>query len=246
MLGKGITDRCQNIYNSREHVCIGISPFNSYFSEVRIRSLIEWAAKTFSSFHVFVPDVPSAYTLEALGYAPEKAAHKARRQANCLHNKIYRCLAAVGLTGDKAKEKVLNWKALSENETYLKLWNESKTLYESDPVFRSNCLEASRWVMEKRVPDVDALSENALSLAVQYFLSEIPLFMDVAAIVNKESSVFSYHQTIPFLENLYRGNLPIRSSARQGFFVFDSILDGNQNFTFEQNLASENTSTTYS
>lgn len=78
MKTRPITERCQASFQTRAHVCFGISPFNSYFSDQRIQELALWGKMEFGEMHFFVPDVPSAYTLEALGYTPEKAAWKAR------------------------------------------------------------------------------------------------------------------------------------------------------------------------
>jgi len=62
-----LTENCAKNFKRREHGCFGISPFNSYFSEDRIRELARWGTREFKSIHFFVPDVPSVYTLEAQG-----------------------------------------------------------------------------------------------------------------------------------------------------------------------------------
>lgn len=81
-----LTTNCQQSFKKREHCCFGISPFNSYFSEERIRELAKWGLREFKSMHFFIPDVPAVYTLEAQGYPREKAEWKARRQAQYLKN----------------------------------------------------------------------------------------------------------------------------------------------------------------
>lgn len=95
-----VTPICETALNGRGHICFGISPFNSYFSESRIESLARWGSQHFRSMHFFVPDGPTVYTLEALGYDSEKAAWKARRQCQYLHNKITKALTKVGLRPD--------------------------------------------------------------------------------------------------------------------------------------------------
>lgn len=67
-----ISENSRKIFEKKNHACLGISPFNSCFSEERIGTLAEWAMKEFETFHLFVPDIPSAFTLEALGYSQEK------------------------------------------------------------------------------------------------------------------------------------------------------------------------------
>ena len=43
MLANPVTLRCSELFDSRTHAVIGISPFNSYFSEIRISELARWA-----------------------------------------------------------------------------------------------------------------------------------------------------------------------------------------------------------
>ncbi|MGH4016117.1 MAG: tRNA-dependent cyclodipeptide synthase [Pseudonocardiaceae bacterium] len=72
--------RCRPPLASRANACFGISPFNSYFTTGRLTDLARWGLREFTSVRFFVPDAPAAYTLEALGYSPDRAVHKARRQ----------------------------------------------------------------------------------------------------------------------------------------------------------------------
>ncbi|MEO5971519.1 MAG: tRNA-dependent cyclodipeptide synthase [Bdellovibrionia bacterium] len=219
-----ITENCQRILNSKLHVCFGISPFNSYFSDQKIEELALWGKGEFKATHFFVPDVPSAYTLEALGYPPEKAAWKARRQAQYLRNKIHKVLSNIGYSIINAEEMFLDWEKLSKNNHYLFLFQEVTKHFELNSDFRKACLEASKWVLEKRTPDTECLTPETLESAARYLLAEIPLFLDTAGIVGVKSSVFCYHQCIPFLENLFRNRFPLKVAPNQGFVVIEPII----------------------
>lgn len=217
-----ISENCRQNLQHRTHVCFGISPFNSYFSEERIRELAIWGKSQFESMHFFVPDVPSSYTLEALGYSPEKASWKARRQCQYLHNKIHRALKDAGISDTEACNMVLNWEVLATNERYTALYDEVRARFEADAAFQSECIEASRWVLERRVPEGQSLTHEMLKSAVRYLLAEIPLFLDAAGIVGKDTSVFCYHQRVQFLDDLFNRRLPIRPSLGQGFVVIEA------------------------
>lgn len=100
-----LSSRCTEVLEWAEHVCFGVSPFNILFSRDRIRRLAAWGLARSKRVGFFVPDAPSAFTLETLGYAPEKAAWKARRQGQYTRNKI---LAALGsLSVADAESRVL-------------------------------------------------------------------------------------------------------------------------------------------
>jgi cyclo(L-tyrosyl-L-tyrosyl) synthase len=216
-----VTERCHRSFTTRKHVCFGISPFNSYFSELRIQELAEWGKTEFQTMHFFVPDVPSAYTLEALGYDSEKAAWKARRQSQYLFNKIHKALKAVGFSIAQADPMILHWDRLQSSSRFMTLYNEVTELFELDLDFHDACLNASRWVLEKRVADPEDLSLSTLKSAVRYLLTEIPLFVDSAGILEQDSSVFCYHQCISFIEKLLKGDFRVPVSRGQGFVVID-------------------------
>lgn len=208
-----LTEQCAEPWVRGEHACLGISPFNSYFSLERITALVRWANKRFCGWHLFVPDQAAAYTLEAAGYAPERARRKAHRQARYLRNKIDAALAHAGIADGDAL--VLDGAALEHHSHYTALLAEAHEQFATDAVFRDACLGASRWVLQART-DEEPTSEQ-LHSAVRYFLAELPLFLDTPGLVGTDSSVFCYHQPPTFLHALYQRELPCRPHHGQGF-----------------------------
>ncbi len=222
MIAIPITDNCSRALTARSHAVLGISPFNSYFSEARITALAAWGIETFESVHLFVPDEPSAYTLEALGYPPAKAARKARRQANYLHNKIRRALTTLGASPGDIDEMVVNSERLDKNPQYCSKLEECVQLFEQDPDFRKGCIASSYWVLESQA-NAETFGDGSLRIAANYLLAEMPLFVDSVGILQQEASVFCYHQCIPFLQDLYRGRYQLRVSANQGFTILPTL-----------------------
>ncbi|MBK0868809.1 MULTISPECIES: tRNA-dependent cyclodipeptide synthase [unclassified Saccharopolyspora] len=209
-----LSKHCVQPWERREHACLGISPFNSYFSTARITALVEWAQARFARVHLFVPDQAAAYTLEALGYSPERAAHKAHRQARYLRNKIERALESAGAPA--GHDLVLDTQAVEGNERYRALREQARTWFETDPVIRRACLDASHWVLASRTRTT-APTEDQLHAAARYFLAELPFFLDTPGIVGTDSSVFCYHQPPEFLRTLYERKLPCPVHPGQGF-----------------------------
>lgn len=219
-----VTSSCVHRYAEKQHVCFGISPFNSFFSEERIQALAAWGMENFERVSFFMPDGPSAFTLEALGYDVQKAEWKARRQGRYLKNKIVRALTNIGVHDSDADCMVLNWERLCENEIYVSLHQRAVDDYNENAEFQAACLEASRWVLERRVADTALLTKETLVSAVRYLLAEIPLFVDCAAIVGLGGSVFCYHQCPDFIVRLFEGAYPMQVSSKQGFIVIE--MDG--------------------
>lgn len=214
---KPISNICASLYEARDHAMIGVSPFNSYFSEGRLADLFSWANQHFNSFHVFVPDEATRYTLEAAGYSRARARKKARRQANYLLNKIERALSKTSPRLDQSF--VLTNGVLRKNNRYNVLLARVEQRFATDEVFRQQCLECTRWVLENQVEAIDTIDEAALLHAVRYFLEELPLFMDSASIVQTRTSVFCYHQCPAILQGLYEDRSDGLMDEQQGFLV---------------------------
>lgn len=217
MIKKFYCHRSERIYKEANHTCLGISPFNSYFSESTIRSLAAWADNNFDSFTVFVPDKPTVYTLEAIGYSIEKSKKQSKKQCKYLKNKIKKALFSVGKKDEEIEEMILDGKKLNNNARFRSTYDKVLWHYNNDSTFQSSCLEASKWALKSKVKDESQLTIQAMQIAVKYFLYEIPIFIDAANIIGKKSSLFCYHQTPLFLEKMYERKFHLKPEVNQGF-----------------------------
>ncbi|MCX5582943.1 tRNA-dependent cyclodipeptide synthase [Streptomyces erythrochromogenes] len=208
---------CGAVAARAEHACIGISPFNGYFSAERIRELAEWGLERFARVDFFVPDAASAFTLEALGYTPERAAWKARRQGQYTRNKIRAALTGLGVADPE--DRVLGWAELDGNAAFARLHAQGCEQYGRDEGFRAACQEAAGWVLAGKLPNSEPPDERQIESAVRYFLAELPLFLDTPAIVGAGASVFCYHQPPDVLRRLYGRELSLHPAPGQGFAV---------------------------
>ncbi|TYK46823.1 tRNA-dependent cyclodipeptide synthase [Actinomadura decatromicini] len=212
-----LSGECANVLRHNDHVCIGVSPFNSYFSAERLASLARWASAGFADFHFFVPDEITAYTFEALGYPPSRARQKAHRQARYTHNKIRSALVALSVPDPD--DHVLSMVRLNANPRYQALLDQANILFLGNREFRDACLEATRWVLDGKLPDGRPATSEELRLGVRYFLAELPLFAGSGHIVGAANSVFAYHQRVRFLERFFNRELEWKPRDGQGFLV---------------------------
>ncbi len=218
MFTKPVTGQCERVLCAREHAILGISPFNSFFSRERLNWLVQWADTSFDGFHIYIPDGPVIHTLLACGYEPKKARKKARRQINYLANKIKKALQE-GTNGRlQYSECVLCTQNLTHNQVYQEILDKVLSRFEDDPYFRNGCIKTSRWVlaMQEDQPNKNRPA-NADLIAAQYFLAELPLFMEGAQIAGVKSSVFCYPTCPEFLRELFSRERDGFISAEQGF-----------------------------
>ncbi|MBY0517528.1 MAG: tRNA-dependent cyclodipeptide synthase [Bacteriovoracaceae bacterium] len=204
---------CVNAFEKKEHLCFGVSPFNSLFSQDYLEKLIDWSLENFRSFHFFLPDEPTIYTLEAMGYTTEEARRKMKKQINWLRNKMHKALESKKLT---PKNHILDHATLTANDFFRKELTHVSQLFDTNENFRNICLESSRWVLMNKI-DENMINEVSLLKAVKYFLFEIPMFAATNKIVGTETSLFCYHQSISFHEKLYSNNLCYKPEIGQGY-----------------------------
>ncbi|GGK20275.1 cyclo(L-leucyl-L-leucyl) synthase [Pilimelia terevasa] len=212
-----LSGECATVLRHNEHVCIGVSPFNSYFSPERLASLAKWAYGTFASFHFFVPDEITSYTFEALGYPASRARQKAHRQARYTHNKIHAALAALSVPNPG--DHVLGMAQLNANPRYVELYDRVNELFVESEAFRDACLDATRWVLDGKLADGCPATPEQLNLGVRYFLAELPLFAGSGYVVGARHSLFAYHQRVRFLERFFNRELEWAPRSGQGFLV---------------------------
>lgn len=213
-----ISPVCDSPVLPKNHALIGVSPFNSFFSESLLESLFSWGIKTFNDMHVFIPTKISTYTFQALGYPENRARTKTKKQDSYLTNKVVRALISHGFSESEARERIISLDVLRKNEEYLKVFKKCLDAFDHNKSFRNGCLSTSKWILSEK-ERVNSISETSLNLAVQYFLAELPLFLDTPTILNMSSSLFVYKEMPEFLKNIYETNFLVASN--QGFLTIN-------------------------
>lgn len=207
------TSRSQELYEMADTAVIGISPFNSYFSEGQIARLAKWAHSHFKRMMFFIPDRAAVYTQLALGYEEKKAKKRARRQCTYLHNKVYRAVAS-----DSMESELVDSAWLEQSEPYSSTFYEVEQKFNSDENFREGCLQTSRWVLEHHSARCQVTIEMMFT-AVRYFLAELPVILQSADIVGSDSSCFCYHSCPKFLNDLFREGGQEAMEKRSGYVI---------------------------
>lgn len=217
------TPNCQQIFSTKKHVLLGISPFNSYYNETTITLLMNWALETFEQINIFIPDNLPLYNFLALGYEREKAVKKAEKQARYLKNKILRAGKALGLHEDHIYSLIIDMDVLQSNTTFTEKKALCYELFENEYIFREECLSATQWILNGYQNSSEHIADR--QIAVRYLREEMPLFLDTPSILKKSSSLFCYHQTPDFIKTVYNeNNRASFLSLQQGFIevVFEN------------------------
>jgi len=210
-----VTPRCARLHGESAPVVLGISPFNSYFSEQVITEIVEWASTAGSDYYLYIPDGPTIFTLQAMGYEESKA----RRQNNYLENKIYRALGNLGQTDKEIARRMLNSRRLDTDSVYQGILAQVHDLWQKDESFKQGCINTAHWVLLNQRRQQKIRSKASLELAARYFLAELPLFLRSPEIINSPSAVFCYHQCPGFVRTLYEQGAYGLLHDSQGFII---------------------------
>ena len=215
-----VSERCKEILEKREHALVGISPFNSYYSEENITKLICWAKNNFKDFHVIFPDQLPYYNLIAAGYSEERTIQKLKHQIRNFRSKINRAFITNAIPEEERHKKTLLISHFSNNPIYCDLYNRCSERYLNDHQFKKTCNDSSAVVLRNYTANIET---SILDVAAKYVLGELPFYMDTPKLLNVNSSLLVYHLPISFFTNLYKTNTDNFVAFDQGHLILKFI-----------------------
>lgn len=224
---RGHSSQCSSLIELREHLLIGISPFNSRFSPDYVESLLTWGYKTFSSVDVLLPDEESAAALLlATGASPTKALRKTRKELNRHRRSLAKILERAG---EKSSEiRVIDFSDYFNHEKYTTLRKTVQDAFETCEKFRSACLNMSSQAICGRASGTGAINdkfepyENA-GIAIPYIFAEMPFYLCSPELLEANTSVLAYHREWPMGDALLAGEFPFGVDSRQGHGIVSVV-----------------------
>jgi len=207
--------RCRDVFDLGDHLLIGVSPGNSYFSVQRICELVRWGREFFDAVDVVYADLHVAAQFEAFGYAPEHAERRAVKEVKATQRRVRRGVAEAG------RNRVAAY-ALSDflpAPPYQRLHGEVRRALDADPVFREATEGMARSFLTGRLDGGSGPSADQLAAGVEYIAAELPFFLDTPALLGVPSSVACYHVELPLTPVLFGRGEGLRAAPAQGYAV---------------------------
>ena len=202
---------------------IVISPFNSYFSSEKIFEICQWINDYYEDFAIFFPNKISKYTLGALSTDEVKTKQKVQKQDNHVINRINNALEMFyDACPEKSEIKLYTISELKENSNYQNLHLMYMEMFFNDKEFRKECLGLTKGVLSnnaaKQKAELNEYQEVISSYTgVQYFLSELPVMLNMARILKIKSCDSVYHDLPKNLKSILC-NADFNTES-QGFLV---------------------------
>lgn len=219
---KGESQRCEEIIATGRHILIGISPFNSRFSEPYISAVMSWAADRFEQIDILLPcETEASRLLTATGNTPEKALKKTRREIRRHMRYLEPLQQAFGERGFDVR--VVQFSDYAADNSYCALYQQVLDAYRSSADFADTCRDMARQAIMGRLRGIgaatDRISDAEIDLALPYIFAEMPFYLDGAGLLGKDQSVLVYHRPWPIGTGLFSGAFPIRVAPRQGYGI---------------------------
>ncbi|GAA2135048.1 tRNA-dependent cyclodipeptide synthase [Kitasatospora kazusensis] len=209
------SDRCRRVWRRGDHLLIGVSPGNSYFSPQRIAELLCWGGEFFGSMDIVYADLHVDTQFAAFGYPPDRALRRATKEIKTTHRRIQRGVEEAGLPGVRVR-------ALSEfrsDAVYQGLHRSVLEALEDDPVFREAAEGMARAFLAARTADGQDVSAAQLAAGVAYIAAELPFFLDTPKLLGVPTSVSCYHVQLPLTPVLFGRSEGLRAAPEQGYAV---------------------------
>ncbi|MET3983494.1 tRNA-dependent cyclodipeptide synthase [Streptomyces sp. PvR034] len=211
------TRTCRHIWEDGDHVLIGVSPGNSYFTAERISSLTQWATTRFAQVDFVYADLHVDRMFAAFGYTREHAEKRAAKEIKAVRRRI---LKGVGESAPQDAE--IRVRALSEfqgNPVYELLHRRVLHFLETDDEFRKGCEEMALHFVGSKLPDGESITDEQLQVCFDYMAAELPFFLDTPSILGVPSSVAAYHVKMPLTDVLYARGGGLRATRNQASAV---------------------------
>lgn len=222
------TNNCLEILQSREHVLIGISPFNSRFSDQYVEQLVRWAKEKFLNFSILLPsEEATSCLLEATGKTQVIAGRKTRHQLARNLKSIQRALTCAGV--NHAEDRIVRFSDFHNHEGYNSILKQAEHLFSIHEEFKNACINMSTQAINGRLKAVSnenpVISEAQILTAVKYIFAEIPFFLNTPMLLGIPSSLLAYHRLWPIGEGIFSKRFPLSLNKNQGYLLLSTLQE---------------------
>ncbi|MGV9264562.1 tRNA-dependent cyclodipeptide synthase [Kitasatospora sp. NPDC003701] len=207
---------CREIWRRGEHLLIGVSPGNSYFSHRRIAELVGWGLEFFERIDIVQADLHVEAQYETFGYTPEHAQRRAAKEIKATARRIARGVEEAG-GPDGVRTHALS--AFTGHPAYRRLHRQVVDALDADREFRAAAEAMARGFLAARLDEGLAPNEPQLAAGLRYIAAELPFFLDTPALLGVPSSVSCYHLQLPLTPVLFGREEGLRAAPGQAYAV---------------------------
>lgn len=209
------SERCRAVFDRADHLLIGVSPGNSYFTSRRIAELVVWGREFFNAVDIVYADLHVDAQYAASGYPPEQAERRAAKEVKATRRRIRTAVAEAACS----RVGVHGLSEFQDRPAYRELHREVLHALAVDPVLRAAAEGMAGAFLRSRLAGADGPDAGQLAAGVEYIAAELPFFLDTPALLGVASSVSCYHVELPLTPVLFGRSEGLRAVPAQGYAV---------------------------
>jgi tRNA-dependent cyclodipeptide synthase len=217
---KPLTENCDRVFREADHLVVGVSPGNRYFSVSLLSSLFGWAVEHFRRVDVILPDTDLVHNYLALGYPEDQAVKKTCAEIRTVRSRVKRAWDDSGAPTTRRHTHLLS--ELTNNRVYQDLRGLVEARLRTDGRFREASLRTVLGFLRKHLSGAKP-TPGQVEHAERYLIAELPFLLGSARIFWMPSSLNFYHRKIPLAELLYMPGSPLRAPRQQGYAVIHPL-----------------------
>jgi tRNA-dependent cyclodipeptide synthase len=206
------------VQQEKKSIILGISINNSYFSRDLINSLLPHVLKNHDQVFAFIPEEPSIYTFQGLGYSRQDAERRAYQNGKRLSQWVSTHIQ------QPEQGKVLKWSQdIGKNNIFSWSKLDIHDLYAKNSDFASAVQEATQEVVKEKHKKTITL-KDAVQMASHFLLEELAFLWRAHEILNLDPTsdiAYIYHRRWPVFERFVNGEffLDKKPIPHLGFIV---------------------------
>ncbi|OON72088.1 hypothetical protein B1H18_31355 [Streptomyces tsukubensis] len=216
-----LTERCRSIEARGDHILIGVSTGNSYFSTDRLTQLLRWSQKRFRVVDVICADTCIDTMLIAEGCAESEARQRAKRRITNVRRRIRHAVRDSRPGHASTTTHLLS--DFERSDAYLAVRTRVLNTLEDHPPFTRACQAMVRCFLPAGAgDDSDDLSPR-MRAGLAYVVNELPFVIDTPGILGPPTSLSCYHVLPPAVRHLYLESGGLTPVEGQGFAVITPV-----------------------
>ncbi|MGK5640231.1 tRNA-dependent cyclodipeptide synthase [Streptomyces sp. URMC 126] len=190
---------CRKVLERGEHVMLGVSTGNSYFSQVTVAALLRWALDRFASVDLVYSDAHLDTMRVADGDSPAHAAAGARRSLKDMRRRLRRAVEQVTPAGAELRVRSISEYAALPG--YEPVRQRLEAAFARDRKLTAACeTHIDTWLASRE--RTDGRQEDRRQAALAYLKAELPLITSTPEIRGVSTSLFCYHIPMPIVNEL--------------------------------------------
>lgn len=176
-----------------KNILLGISPGNGFFSEENLLEILLYICSIAPKVYIVVPDAPHIHNFIGMGYAPNKAEKKTKKENKQTVSRLQKTIDVLKTAYNVSNFAIIDWQSEIENHpVYQKNYRLILDEYHNNSDFQHDINTLSYQYLQSRTQN-RTIEQIVVKEGVKYYLKELALFSAMPHLFG-ESPIVGYYK----------------------------------------------------